>query len=99
MLVTITQKADEVDLLVGEGTTIDLALKTYGPFVEDPRIIRVMKAAPSPEPAKAGTPAAAAGPSPGEKGPRDEKQQPSRSSVTASTPSKTSPPSKLPPAK
>ncbi len=47
VLVTVTKQADEVDLLVGDGDTVAIALKTYAPFIENPRITRVIKNEPA----------------------------------------------------
>lgn len=93
VLVTITKKVDEVGLLVNEGNTIEFALKTYSPFVEDPKISRVIKGEPSasPEPAKAAAPPAAPLPKPAEKGPRDVKPQRPASPASAGTSTKTVP--------
>lgn len=41
LLATFTQKIDEIDLLVSEGYTATIRLKTYSPFVENPVIERV----------------------------------------------------------
>jgi hypothetical protein len=78
VLVTITKKVDEIDLLVGETNTIDFTLKEYSPFVEDPKITRVIKEEQAPKPE---TPKAA------EKIPQDVKP---RRQVTT-TPSATAP--------
>ncbi len=43
VLATITKGIDEVDLLVGPGDTIDFTLKTYNPFIYNPRITKVVK--------------------------------------------------------
>jgi hypothetical protein len=50
VLITITKKVDEIDLLIGEKNTIDFALKEYSPFVENPRITRVVKEEPLAKP-------------------------------------------------
>lgn len=41
LLATFTQKIDEIDLLVSEGYTATIRLRTYSPFVENPVIERV----------------------------------------------------------
>jgi hypothetical protein len=61
LLATFMRKADEVDLLVNEKDQIEFTLQKYTPFIEDPKIIRVVKT-PSSVPAKAAAaPAKAAG--------------------------------------
>lgn len=41
LLSTFTQKLEELDLLIAEGYTITIRLRTYSPFVENPVIERV----------------------------------------------------------
>lgn len=41
LLATFTQKLDELDLLVAEGYTTTIRLRSYSPFVENPVIERV----------------------------------------------------------
>ncbi|MDR4470769.1 MAG: hypothetical protein MRJ68_21130 [Nitrospira sp.] len=41
LLATFTQKIEEIDLLVAEGYTTTIRLRTYSPFVENPVIERV----------------------------------------------------------
>ena len=41
LLATFTQKLEELDLLIAEGYTITIRLRTYSPFVENPVIERV----------------------------------------------------------
>jgi hypothetical protein len=74
VLITISKKVDEIDLLVREKSTIDFALKEYSPLIENPTITRVIKEeqAPKPEP-----------PKPAEKAPQDVK---SRRPVTSAPP-------------
>lgn len=43
LLSTFTRKADEVDLLVNEKDQIEFTLEKYTPFIEDPKIMRVVK--------------------------------------------------------
>ncbi|GBE02664.1 hypothetical protein BMS3Bbin06_00493 [bacterium BMS3Bbin06] len=43
MLVTFTRKVNEIELLVNKQDLIELSIKKYGPFIKDPRIIRVIK--------------------------------------------------------
>lgn len=45
ILVTFQKKVPEISLLVEEGDTITLDLRTYSPFVNDPSILRVRKPA------------------------------------------------------
>jgi hypothetical protein len=57
LLATFNKKADEINLLINEKDEIQFALPKYMPFINDPKIIRVVKeqqAAPAP----AETPAA-----------------------------------------
>jgi hypothetical protein len=54
MLATFNRKVDEINLLVNENDGIELTIPKYMPFVEDPRIVRVVKGhetAPEPAPA------------------------------------------------
>lgn len=41
LLATFTEKLEELDLLIAEGYTTTIQLKTYSPFVENPVIERV----------------------------------------------------------
>jgi hypothetical protein len=77
VLATITRKVDEVDLLVGVGNTLEFSLKTYSPFIEDPRIARVLRAGQTlpVEPNAAVSAPASTGPPPGEKRSREERTQ------------------------
>jgi len=53
LLATFKKKADEVNLLVNEEDEIQFILPKHMPFIEDPKIIRVVKkqqAAPEPAP-------------------------------------------------
>jgi hypothetical protein len=50
VLATITKGIDEVDLLVGPGDTIDFTLKTYNPFIYNPKITKVVKSDQAPVP-------------------------------------------------
>ena len=67
LLATFARKVDEISLLINEKDVIEFNLPKYMPFIDDPRIIRVVKeqpAAPAPAPeakpkeqaAKEGTP-------------------------------------------
>jgi hypothetical protein len=61
LLATFMRKTAEVDLLVNEKDQIEFTLQKYTPFIEDPKIKRVVKASSS-VPAKAATvPVKAAG--------------------------------------
>jgi hypothetical protein len=44
LLATFSRDVDATDLLVGPNDTVDLRIKRYEPFVEDPKIMRVVKA-------------------------------------------------------
>lgn len=44
-LATFTKQTAKIDLLVREGDSLALAVRKYGPFVEDPRITRVVSTA------------------------------------------------------
>ena len=41
LLATFTQKIEELDLLIAEGYSTTIRLRTYSPFVENPMIERV----------------------------------------------------------
>jgi len=41
LLATFTEKIDEVDLLIAEGSSATIRLRTYSPFVENPTIEKV----------------------------------------------------------
>ncbi len=52
LLATFKKKVDEVNLLINEKDVIEFTLPKYMPFIEDPKIIRVVKGQPAvPEPA------------------------------------------------
>jgi hypothetical protein len=56
LLATFKKKADEVNLLINEKDEIQFTLRKYTPFIDDPKIIRVVKeqqAAPTPAEAPA----------------------------------------------
>jgi hypothetical protein len=55
LLATFTKKGDEVNLLVNEKDNVEFTLEKYKPFIDDPKITRVVKAEQisSPEPEKA----------------------------------------------
>jgi hypothetical protein len=55
LLATFSKKVDEINLLIKEKDTIEFNLPKYMPFIDDPKIIRVVKeeqAAPGPAPAE-----------------------------------------------
>ena len=55
LLATFNKKVDEINLLVNEKDSIEFTLPKYMPFIEDPKIIRVVKEqqlAPEPAPVK-----------------------------------------------
>jgi len=43
ILITFTKKVPEINLLVTEGDIVTLDIKSYNPFINDPRINRVRK--------------------------------------------------------
>ncbi len=45
LLATFTRKADETNLLVSAGDSVELRIKSYQPFIEDPTVLRVVKSA------------------------------------------------------
>lgn len=54
LLATFRKKVDEINLLVNEKDTIEFTPPKYMPFIEDPKIVRVVKGqqtAPAPAPA------------------------------------------------
>lgn len=53
LVATFKEKVDEINLLINEKDTIEFTLPKYMPFIDDPKIIRVVKeqqAAPGPAP-------------------------------------------------
>lgn len=53
LLATFKKKVDEINLLINEHDSIEFTLPKYMPFIDDPKIIRVVKeqqAAPEPSP-------------------------------------------------
>lgn len=83
LLATFTRKADEINLLINEKDAIELNLPKYMPFIDDPRIIRVVKEQPA-----ASAPATAAKPK--EQAAREGKTKPQeRSSAAVTAPSAT----------
>ncbi len=64
LLATFKNKVDEVNLLVNEKDDIQFSLPKYMPFVDDPKIIRVVKeqqSVPAPAEAPAASPVNPAG--------------------------------------
>jgi hypothetical protein len=57
LLATFRKKVDEIGLLVNEKDMIEFTLPTYTPFIDDPRIMRIVK-----EPQAAAAPAPAVQP-------------------------------------
>lgn len=56
LLASFQRKVDEINLLINETDTIEFRLAKYMPFIDDPKIIRVVKkteAVPEPVPAPA----------------------------------------------
>jgi uncharacterized membrane protein len=54
LLATFTRKVDEINLLINEKDSIEFTLPRYMPFIDDPKVIRVVKeqqAVPEPTPA------------------------------------------------
>jgi hypothetical protein len=52
LLASFKKKVDEIGLLVNEKDVIEFTLPKYTPFIEDPKVIRVVKEPPAePEPA------------------------------------------------
>ena len=43
LLATFSTKVDEINLLINEKDTIEFTLPKYTPFIDDPKIIRVVK--------------------------------------------------------
>jgi hypothetical protein len=83
MLATFKKKVDEINLLINEKDTIDLTVPKYMPFIDDPKIVRVVKEQQAvPEPAPAARPR--------EQGIKEGKPKPQdRPSAAASAPSTT----------
>ncbi len=53
LLATFTRSAEETNLLLGPGDSVELRVKDYEPFIENPKILRVVKSGP-PVPAETG---------------------------------------------
>ena len=58
LLATFTKKVDEINLLINEKDSLEFTLPKYMPFIDDPKIIRVVKEQqPAPGPALEAKPA------------------------------------------
>jgi hypothetical protein len=58
LLATFKKKVDEINLLINEKDAIEFTLPKYMPFIEDPKVIRVVKEQqPVPEPVPEAKPA------------------------------------------
>ena len=53
LLATFKRKVDEINLLINANDSIEFNLPKYMPFIEDPKIIRVVKEQPAPAAAPA----------------------------------------------
>jgi hypothetical protein len=60
LLATFNKKVDEINMLVNDKDEVEFTLEKYAPFIDDPKITRVVKAqqAPAPEQAQAPAPPA-----------------------------------------
>jgi hypothetical protein len=56
LLASFTRKVDEINLLINEKDSIEFTLPKYMPFIDDPKIIRVVKEQPVPVPAASAKP-------------------------------------------
>ena len=82
LLATFKKKVAEINLLVNEKDTIEFTLPKYMPFIEDPKIVRVVKEQEKvPEPAPASAPKEH-GPKEGK--PRHQEKQPAAAPASAS---------------
>jgi hypothetical protein len=86
LLATFDRQVDEINLLVNEKDKVEFTLPKYKPFIEDPRIIRVVKEEPAP-----GAPAAAAPAAPVEKSTQEVKPQEQGKPLSGSPASKSVP--------
>jgi len=84
LLATFKKKVDEINLLINEKDRIEFNLPKYMPFIDDPKIIRVVKEQlAAPEPAPVARPA--------EKGPKEGKpRQQAKPQALATAPGSTS---------
>ncbi len=62
LLAAFTKKGDEVNLLVNEKDVVEFTMKKYNPFIDDPKITRVLKARQASSPELENAPAAPAKP-------------------------------------
>jgi len=91
LLATFKRKVDEINLLINEKDAIELTIPKYMPFIDDPKIIRVVKeqqAAPEPAPAAAAKPREQ---STREGKPRRQERPPAAATAPSTTPSTTHP--------
>ena len=89
LLATFKRKVDEINLLVNEKDAIEFTLPKYMPFIDDPKIIRVVKEQQAvPEPAAAVKPREQ---STREGKPRRQERPPAAATAPSTTPSTTHP--------
>jgi hypothetical protein len=89
LLATFKRKVDEINLLVNEKDAIEFTLPKYMPFIDDPKIIRVVKEQQAvPEPAAA---AKSREQSTREEKPRRQERPPAAATAPSTTPSTTHP--------
>jgi len=89
LLATFKRKVDEINLLVNEKDAIEFTLPKYMPFIDDPKIIRVVKEQQAvPEPAAAAKPREQ---STREGKPRRQERPPAAATAPSTTPSTTHP--------
>jgi hypothetical protein len=89
LLATFKRKVDEIDLLINEKDAIELTIPKYMPFIDDPKIIRVVKEQQAvPEPAAAAKPREQ---SIREGKPRRQERPPAAATAPSTTPSTTHP--------
>ncbi len=62
LLATFAKKGDEVNLLVNDNDEVEFTLEKYNPFIDDPRITRVVKAPVAVSPESEKTPSTPAKP-------------------------------------
>lgn len=81
LLAKFKNKSGEVNLLVNENDEIQLTMPKYMPFIDDPKIVRIVKvpqAVPPPDNAPAVSPASPAGKSVKEEKPQQQMKPPDR---------------------
>jgi hypothetical protein len=89
LLATFKRKVDEINLLINEKDAIEFTLPKYMPFIDDPKIIRVVKEQQAvPEPAAAPKPREQ---STREGKPRRQERPPAAATAPSTTPSTTHP--------